>query len=264
MIIINSYLTTASVLVVCSYLMLDKSLAPFHSQSMPAFQIKSLIEALICHFDQLAPTAKHRYLNSSITDGLFFANEDYQCMVYSNELSIVEGHSYSLIWKANTNYCPHITRTEISHTYPRRQYGIHYLHNGLGQYEFCKCPLKNIINLSPITWSVKQKQIEKHMHVPSSHRQQVLHTGKFRLNSQNHNGHHMTANKAPINTIISFLKCTILYLFDTNKKFKFSTDKCWVLSFSSATPLTALVSIHIHVVRAVHSLFRHIFLGTMS
>ena len=30
--------------------------------------------------------------------------------------------------------------------------------NGLSQYEFCKSPLKNIINLSPITWSVKQKK----------------------------------------------------------------------------------------------------------
>ena len=47
----------------------------------------------------------------------------------------------------------------------------------------------------------------------SGHRQRVHWTEKCILNRQNHNGNHMTANAALSNIIISFVKCTILYLF---------------------------------------------------
>ena len=49
--------------------------------------------------------------------------------------------------------------------------------------------------------------------IPSGHRQRVHWTEKCILNRQNHNGNHMTANEALSNIIISFVKCTILYLF---------------------------------------------------
>ena len=49
--------------------------------------------------------------------------------------------------------------------------------------------------------------------IPSGHRQLVHWTDKCILNRQNHNGNHMTANEAPSNIIISFVNCTILYLF---------------------------------------------------
>ena len=45
--------------------------------------------------------------------------------------------------------------------------------------------------------------------ITSGHRQQVHWTEKCMLNRQNHNGNHMTANEAPSNIIISFVKCTI-------------------------------------------------------
>ena len=49
--------------------------------------------------------------------------------------------------------------------------------------------------------------------IPSGHRQRVHWTEKCILNRQNHNGNHLTANETLSNIIISFVKCTILYMF---------------------------------------------------
>ena len=70
--------------------------------------------------------------------------------------------------------------------------------------------------------------------IPSGHRQLVHWTEKCILNRQNHNKNHMTANEASSNIIISFVKCTILYLFWYQYKFSLSIDNCRVLSLLRA------------------------------
>ena len=70
--------------------------------------------------------------------------------------------------------------------------------------------------------------------IPSGHRQRVHWTEKCIFNRQNHNGNHMTANDALSNIIISFVKCTILYLFWYQMNFSLSIDRCRVLSLLKA------------------------------
>ena len=66
--------------------------------------------------------------------------------------------------------------------------------------------------------------------IPSGHRQRVHWTEKCILNRQNH----MTANEALSNIIISFVKCTILYLFWYQMNFSLSIDRYRVLSLLRA------------------------------
>ena len=121
----------------------------------------------------------------------------YICIPY--HLHIPSSHSL-LLSPLQVLTCGHGKRT-TSHITPHHCYHITRLY-----YLYLNCTF----------WHGRQHIIAREDFsdcIPSGHRQRVHWTEKCILNRQNHNGNHMTANEALSNIIISFVKCTILYLF---------------------------------------------------
>ena len=74
---------------------LDHLLSLFHPEpSMPAFQIQSLIDALMQRVDQLHPRDRDECLSSSASPTFVFTDEDLQLKSFTNGATAVNPHLY--------------------------------------------------------------------------------------------------------------------------------------------------------------------------